>query len=456
MCFDSAACVGTEHCQRRWTTSFAARSIWPKNCKRSKPAARRSLPRRRRRVENLREKLAHPERLQKWMVDDLRDALPEQLLRELERIVRDLTSGHLRKIIGQLPRTAEEDSDEGRNWDNAARLYFSVDKNRKALKRLLWHEARGNRQWLADFAPNRQFLSKMAGLGIDTSAWLGPFVRTASTPIGAWTLGLETNPLEVLRMGNYFGTCLSEGQFNAFATIANACDANKRVIYVRDERRNVIGRKLLAMTPEGEILGFRSYGLGPLDPNDPAEAGSSPWMKVLMHAFCRELADACHSRLHPFPTERPDRGDPTSDRWLSLTTHWYNDYPEPFDPIWLKHGPQELRREVAEKSSAYDALLQSLCDGGSDDNLAQALRAIVYLNEDAVGLMRAFIDLPVGTGGRPNDVQNDLDVSDERAAYVMMYIARLQPARKTSATGRSRSSCEDYTREQVCVILSAT
>ena len=53
---------------------------------------------------------------------------------------------------------------------------------------------------------------------------------------------LERDPLSILQLGNYFDTCLSFGAFNAFSTVANACELNKRVVYAVDDRGFVLVR----------------------------------------------------------------------------------------------------------------------------------------------------------------------------------------------------------------------
>jgi hypothetical protein len=78
-------------------------------------------------------------------------------------------------------------------------------------------------------------------------------------PGGVVRLHLETDPLRVLQMGNYFGTCLSAGDFNAFSTVPNAAEQNKRVLYARDAAGRVIGRKLVGVTTEGTLVGFHTY-----------------------------------------------------------------------------------------------------------------------------------------------------------------------------------------------------
>jgi hypothetical protein len=60
-------------------------------------------------------------------------------------------------------------------------------------------------------------------------------------------------------MGEYFQTCLSPGSFNFFSAVANAVDVNKHVIYARDNRGQVIGRCLIALTDSGRLLTFNLY-----------------------------------------------------------------------------------------------------------------------------------------------------------------------------------------------------
>lgn len=339
-----------------------------------------------RRLRNLRNYLDNSAELERWITRDLksalRDSLDEARMAALERLTREITDGHVRKLVGAPPPAGGD----GRDWDNAVRLYFSVERNRKILKRLLRHEARGDRGWLREHPPNRAFIDRMTAAGVNMDVWLGEFDRVVETPGGTWVLSLETLPLRVLQMGNYFDTCLGVGGANAFSTIANACEANKRVIYVRDERGVVIGRKLLALTDEKWIAGFHSYGVGPLDAFYNDSAVSSPWMKIHLDLFCRELADRCRASLHPWPDDGP-AAEPTFLK--GLFAHWYNDGIEPYDRAWLRHDGQGLRRHVRETKTPPD-LLSELSDGQTGTGDA-AGRVLAWLGDDGINLLRAFL-----------------------------------------------------------------
>ena len=85
--------------------------------------------------------------------------------------------------------------------------------------------------------------------------------------IWAWTgsngrnvvLAFEHDPLEIFQMGWHFSTCLSPGVFNFFSVFSNAADINKQVVYARDEQGRVVGRCLLALTEDGNLLTFEPY-----------------------------------------------------------------------------------------------------------------------------------------------------------------------------------------------------
>ena len=52
---------------------------------------------------------------------------------------------------------------------------------------------------------------------------------------------------------------MSFGGINAFSTVANACDANKRVLYVYDTKGRIVARQLLALNTEDKLVGFNLY-----------------------------------------------------------------------------------------------------------------------------------------------------------------------------------------------------
>ena len=93
----------------------------------------------------------------------------------------------------------------------------------------------------------------------NTEVWLNPPEKLVAMPGGVYSLEPAHDPLEVFQMGQRFNTCLSFGGCNDFAVLANAWDANKLVVYVRNPAGRCVGRKLLAIAGANQLLGYESY-----------------------------------------------------------------------------------------------------------------------------------------------------------------------------------------------------
>ena len=114
---------------------------------------------------------------------------------------------------------------------------------------------------LAEDPANQAFLARLDKRGVNLGPWLNP------PPPSAWTgsngrnvvLVFEDDPLEIFQMGWHFSTCLSPDDSNFFSVFSNAADINKHVVYARDERGRVVGRCLLALTEDGNLLTFAPY-----------------------------------------------------------------------------------------------------------------------------------------------------------------------------------------------------
>jgi hypothetical protein len=141
----------------------------------------------------------------------------------------------------------------------------------------------GPEPWdLRDEEPNRAFLDVLERRGLNLTPWLegiGP--RQIQTEARMLTLDLEKDPLQIMRMGAPFDTCLAPGSFNFFSAISNAADINKRILYARDTGGIIHGRCLLALTGGGELITFNVYA-------------HADWetMRDAVAAYVRELADA--------------------------------------------------------------------------------------------------------------------------------------------------------------------
>ena len=92
--------------------------------------------------------------------------------------------------------------------------------------------------------------------------WLDGMTLDATYRGGRVRLGVERDPLEVLRIGSYAGSCLGLGGGHVYSAAAVALDLNKRVVYARNDAGTVVGRQLLALSEQGRLVCFHVYPLG--------------------------------------------------------------------------------------------------------------------------------------------------------------------------------------------------
>ncbi|MBT6775076.1 hypothetical protein HOA91_06945 [Candidatus Woesearchaeota archaeon] len=77
---------------------------------------------------------------------------------------------------------------------------------------------------------------------------------------GKITIASEFDPLEILQMGNYVnGSCLNTYGANYWSTIINASEVNKRVLWAKNHKGDVIARLLIAVDEDKRIVRFPTY-----------------------------------------------------------------------------------------------------------------------------------------------------------------------------------------------------
>lgn len=216
--------------------------------------------------------------------------------------------------------------------------------------------------------------------GIDVDRWLGRHAWTGTHHGEAWRIHAEDDPLRVLQMGNWFDTCLQRSGINNFSVIANAVEANKRVLYLTNSRGAVTGRKLVALMPRdgcGVLIGFRSYGATSSWMELAGGKVGEPWPKIWFDLCCARLARSAGAWLAETAVE--------ADRLASqcgLFAKWLNDGIEPFDwwvtgrRFWVDEAEEPDRAEVLVEATTR------LNVDTKEERLA-TLRALVWLGEDA-------------------------------------------------------------------------
>ncbi|MDA8016737.1 MAG: hypothetical protein MPN21_04740 [Thermoanaerobaculia bacterium] len=171
---------------------------------------------------------------------------------------------------------------------------------------------------LRDHPDNVRFRRRMTESGVDLGPWInGDFRCTLEGSNGQpLTLTIERDPLQILRMGAPFGTCLSPWDFNFFSAVANTVDLDKQVVFGRDVEGRVMARCLMA-------LGQSTAGEDALIAFYPYAHDASLGFREMMAEYAAGLAEALGIPL-------ATRGKVTP----LVCPNWYDD------------GPHDLRGDL--------------------------------------------------------------------------------------------------------------
>ena len=284
------------------------------------------------RLDNLRARLADRPRWRAQQAAEiaqlLANATPRAAFAALEGVLQTAFRARLQELCGVLPAEFALTDD----WINAILLGREAQGNRKWARQLLRAEAGAHPRWREDLPGNAEFLRQLSARGVDVDFYLSKFGRRR----GEFDLWLETEPLGILQMGNRFGTCLSRGGCNAFSSVTNAIELNKRVVYARDRKGTLVGRQLWAVSAEFGLLGFDVYShLSGQRDDDLAAA---------FEAHAREFGRSCGLEL-------ADAGQVP----LLVAPQWYDDGVRPWSADAI--APNETTRSaMAPNSTARSAM----------------------------------------------------------------------------------------------------
>ena len=215
------------------------------------------------RLDRLRERLRAPRPVSSARVERLRSRLEQRtrrcLLEDWERRLHaDLTPAFSRLLqTDHVPPWMFEPRANLRMLGAMMSLPSAV---RAVGWRLLRARATCGPWNLVEDPANLAYLARLRRLGVNVEPWLRPRPRSYVDKNGRKAeLVFERDPLEIFQMGAYFQTCLSPGDTNYFSVFAVAADINKHVVYARDARGGVVGRCIVALNDEGNVLAFHPY-----------------------------------------------------------------------------------------------------------------------------------------------------------------------------------------------------
>ncbi len=187
--------------------------------------------------------------------------------RSLRLLERQSLEHLLNKIYGELlAELLDLSSPQGElpaGVRESLQLVTTDNRNFALFIQLLRHVM--NEEDLSCRQENQDWLTKAEQKGLDKTKWLKGIALTVSSDREKYTVCTEKRPLEILKMGSYFGTCLAlDDGFNAASTVLNALDVNKQVFYCYDAKGGVVGRKLIGASKECFVYAYNTYGFAEL------------------------------------------------------------------------------------------------------------------------------------------------------------------------------------------------
>jgi hypothetical protein len=233
---------------------------------------------------------------------------PDQIVRHQEKVGRALPSCRLAVVRSEIDAhlaSAVTPTAPGREVLSALALLQNAEKNRRGLRRFLRAYLNGDTDYLLRHPATRDWSRRHPQINL--AIWTRGLNRAVRTPRGGEVrIRLEQDPLEVLKMGTYVGSCFGLGGSFAYSSAAVALDVNKQVLYARDAQGTVVARQLVVISDAEELVPFSVY---------PDSA--PPWLRRAFDEYDTDLATALGV----------PRADPTKEYGVEhvLSQDWWDD-----------------------------------------------------------------------------------------------------------------------------------
>lgn len=235
-----------------------------------------------------------------------KEKIPQLRLELLDHLVWE----RLQKPFGKAPKKDD--------WEHTFQMLYWMDDNRRSLKECIRSYLNGNWDYVEKHPETRRWLRKIPEL--DFEKWKqGLTQRQELAKQGTVHLEIEQNPLEILKMGTYVGSCLGLGGQYTFNAATVLLDINKQVLYARNSNKKVLGRQLIAISKNNQLVCFSVY----------PQKTPAPIKKMFLE-YNREF-----SRKIGLPLLKPDKNsneDVEYEIESILSQDWYD------DNLWEKMG----------------------------------------------------------------------------------------------------------------------
>jgi hypothetical protein len=195
---------------------------------------------------------------------------------------------------------------------HALAMLGSIDENFRPFRKFLkayWQDPNSN--YLLNHPLSQSWLKQHPQIASKIDVWMqGIDCSYLIAEFGTIEIKLETQPLEVLKMGTYVGSCLGLGGICAYSAVAVLLNINKQVLYARDRQGKIIARQLIAISESEELVCFSIY---------PYHIHAQ--IQNIFYEYILMFADALGLKLY---RDAPDH-DRTYDIVNIISQSWWDD-----------------------------------------------------------------------------------------------------------------------------------
>ncbi|OYE04042.1 hypothetical protein [Nostoc sp. 'Peltigera membranacea cyanobiont' 232] len=213
----------------------------------------------------------------------------QQINRGFQKICKQIQLTRLDIFEHLILNTLKRDFDvnpERENIRHALSMLGIIDDNFRSFRKFLKAYWGGNLDYLLNHPLTQTWLKKHSCINI--KMWTQGIEYTSQVDgFGLIEIKLENEPLEVLKLGTYVGSCLALGGLCSYSAVAVLLDINKQVLYARNSEGKVVARQLVAISEREELVCFYIY------PN-----GVNSIIKKIFYECDVRFAEALNLRLY--------------------------------------------------------------------------------------------------------------------------------------------------------------